>query len=128
MANAVTNGAMLQCSFGIAPVPMVVLPLSRVVAGGMPMANILDNKPFMNIMPFGMCNSPTNPAVIAARAAALGAPVPGPCVPVTVAPWAPGNPQVMVGGKPALTNSSKCTCSWAGVISVTTTPAITINV
>ena len=31
-------------------------------------------------------------------------------------------------GKPLLNNTSKCMCSWGGVISVTATPAVTINV
>ena len=126
MPNAVTNGALVQCSFGLVPVTLIVLPVNRVLAGGQPMANILDSKPFVNIVPFGMCNSPANPAVIAARAAAFGAPVPGPCVPVT-APWAPGMPTVLVGGAPGLNNSSKCMCTWAGVISVTMTPAMTVG-
>lgn len=126
MANAVTNGSMLQCSMGMAPVPLIVLPVNRVLAGGQPMANIMDNKPFVNIAPFGMCNSPANPAVIAARAAAFGAPVPGPCVPATAAPWAPGMPTVLVGGAPGLNSTSKCMCAWTGVIQVTTTPAMTV--
>ena len=54
----------------------------------------------------------------AATAAALGALTPMPCVPLTVAPWAPGSPTVMIGNLPALENSSKLMCMWAGVIQV----------
>ena len=39
-----------------------------------------------------------------------------------------GAPTVLVCGKPLLNNTSKCMCSWGGVISVTATPAVTINV
>ena len=44
---------------------------------------------------------------------------PGPCTPVTAAPWAPGSPTALVGGAPALNNSSKCLCSYGGVIQIT---------
>jgi uncharacterized Zn-binding protein involved in type VI secretion len=69
-------------------------------------------------MPFGMCTSMANPQVAAATAAALGVLTPMPCVPVIAAPWAPGSPTVLVGGKPAVNNTCKCMCNWAGVIQV----------
>jgi Domain of unknown function (DUF4280) len=73
----------------------------------------------VNIMPFGMCTSVANPEVAAATAAALGVLTPMPCIPATVAPWAPGAPTVAYGKMPALDNTSKCMCMWAGVISIT---------
>lgn len=109
---------MLQCTFGIAPSPMMVLPQARVFCCNQPAATIMDNKPLVNILPFGMCTNPANPMVAAATAAALGVPTPAPCLPVTSAPWAPGNPQVLLGGNPALTNSSKLICTYGGVISI----------
>jgi hypothetical protein len=39
--------------------------------------------------------------------------------PSTPAPWTPGNPMVLVGGAPIVTQTSTCTCTWTGVISVT---------
>jgi hypothetical protein len=111
-------GAMLQCTFGVAPSSLVVLPANKVTAEGPPAANIMDFKPTVNIMPFGMCSSPTNPAVIAATAAAMGVLTPMPCMPVTV-PWAPGAPTVLIANMPALDNVSKCVCSMGGVISIT---------
>jgi len=119
MAIQVVMGAMLQCSFGVAPSSMVVLPANRTMAGGVPAATIMDNAPMMNIMPFGMCNSPANPVVAAATAAALGVLTPMPCIPATAAPWAPGAPTATIGGSPALDNNCKLMCNWGGVIQVT---------
>jgi hypothetical protein len=84
----------------------------------MPLANIMDNKPMINILPFGMCQSMANPTVAAATAAALGVLTPMPCLPNTIAPWAPGAPTVTIGGSPALNDSSKLICMWCGVIEI----------
>jgi len=117
MGIAVCNGATLQCSFGAAPGTLMVLPINRVMAT-MPAANIMDNKPFMNILPFGMCTSMANPAVASATAAAWGVLTPMPCTPMTAAPWAPGAPTVLIANMPALNNSSKLMCSFGGVIQI----------
>ena len=109
---------MLACSFGATPSPITVLPVNKVMAGSTPAANLMDHVPMVNIKPFGLCTAPTNPAVIAAA----GAPVP--CVPVTPAPWVPGAPTVLLGNLPALDNTSKCMCTWLGVIQ-TVAPAQT---
>jgi hypothetical protein len=95
----------------------VVLPQNRVLTA-VPDANIMDNKPMVNILPFGMCSSPSNPTVIAATAAALGVLTPMPCVPVTPAPWVPGSPTVLIANMPALNNTSKLMCVWGGVIQI----------
>lgn len=113
----VVNGAMMMCTFGMAPATLNVLPINRVTVGGQPAANIMDFKPIVNVAPFGMCNSPSNPTVAAATAAALGVLTPMPCVPVTT-PWVPTQPLTMIANQPALTADSKCTCSWGGVVSV----------
>ncbi|WP_448188550.1 DUF4280 domain-containing protein [Azospirillum sp. sgz301742] len=118
MGQLVVSGAMTQCSFGMAPASLMVLPTNCVMAGGMPAANIMDYIPMVNILPFGMCQSPANPTVIAATAAAMGVLTPMPCIPVTAAPWIPGVPTVMLAKMPALNNSCKCMCSWGGVISI----------
>jgi hypothetical protein len=118
MALQVVMGAQLQCSCGAAPSAMVVLPSNRTMAGGVPAATIMDHVPLMNIMPFGMCQSPANPTVAAATAAALGVLTPMPCIPATAAPWVPGAPTALIGGMPALDNNCKLMCNWAGVIQV----------
>lgn len=117
MGILVTTGTMLQCSFGVAPSSLNVLPTSCVTAGA-PAATIMDNVPMVNVMPFGVCNCPANPAVAAATAAAMGVLTPMPCVPATGAPWAPGSPTVLIGGMPALQNDSKLMCNWGGVIQI----------
>ena len=117
MAIQVCMGATLQCSFGAAPSTLVVLPENRLMTQ-VPDANIMDNKPLVNILPFGMCSSLANPAVAAATSAALGVLTPMPCVPVTPAPWAPGSPATLIGNMPALNDTSKLMCAWGGVIQI----------
>lgn len=119
MALNVVNGAQLACSFGAAPSRLVVLPARMVSIENQPAATIMDYVPMTNIMPFGMCQSPSNPQVIAATAAALGVFTPQPCIPATVAPWTPGGVTVNNTSQVTLDNTSKCTCMWAGMISVT---------
>lgn len=115
----VCNTAMMTCTFGLAPSSLVVLPGRMVQLGKMTMANIMDFKPLVNIMPFGMCNTLSNPTVASATSAAMGVLTPMPCIPVTTAPWAPGNPMMLVDNMPALTNQSQCICTWGGVIRFT---------
>ena len=117
MGQLVCAGALLQCSFGAAPAPLAVLPVSGVTTGA-PDATIMDNQPIANIAPFGVCISLANPAVAAATAAAMGVLVPLPCMPVTPAPWAPGSPTVLLGNVPALNSASKLMCAYGGVIAI----------
>ncbi|MGV7210365.1 DUF4280 domain-containing protein [Oxalobacteraceae bacterium A2-2] len=118
MPSQVSTGAMMTCSFGAAPSSLMVLPTNRVLCEGPPAANIMDHKPMVNIMPFGTCMSLANPTVAAATAAALGVLTPMPCIPMTVTPWAPGAPTVLIANMPALDNVSKCMCNWGGVIAI----------
>ena len=117
MGVQVVMGAMLQCSFGVAPSSLVVLPANKVMATT-PAANIMDNKPMVNVLPFGMCQSPANPMVAAATAAALGVLTPMPCLPATAAPWVPGCPKVLIGNMPAVARNCQLMCNRGGVIQV----------
>ena len=119
MGQETVAGATLQCTFGAAPSVLSVLPTNRTMVGGPPGANIMDYIPMVNIMPFGVCSSLANPTVASATSAAMGVLTPMPCIPVTTAPWAPGSPTVLIGNMPALSNMSKCMCTWGGVISIT---------
>ena len=118
MPQLVTAGAAMMCSFGMAPSALVVLPANRTNCGA-PAANIMDFIPMTNIPTFGMCMSIANPTVASATAAALGVLTPMPCIPVTTSPWTPGSATCMIGGMPALNNTSTCMCTWGGVITIT---------
>jgi hypothetical protein len=120
MSKLVVNGAMLKCSQGIAPGTLTVLPVNGSDADEQPTATVMDFIPMTNIGTFGMCQSPANPQVAAATAAAMGTLTPMPCIPVTAAPWSPGASIVTVQGMKALSDDSKCTCTWNGSIEVTT--------
>jgi hypothetical protein len=117
MPFLVCMGAMLQCSFGVAPSSLMVLPQNRPMVPT-PAANIMDYVPLVNIIPFGMCSSLANPTVASATSAALGVLTPMPCIPVTIAPWAPGSPVFLIGGMPALNDTSMLMCTWGGVIRI----------
>lgn len=128
MSQLVVMGATLQCTFGTAPASLIVLPKNRVNASKVPAANIMDFQPVANIPTFVMCQSLANPTVASATAAAMGALTPMPCVPVITGPWTTGSPTVMIGKMAALNSTSKCMCSWAGVISITQAGQATVNV
>jgi len=128
MPLQVCMGAMMQCSFGLAPSSLVVLPTNKVMTSQVPDANIMDHIPMTNIMPFGMCTSPSNPVVAAATAAALGVLTPMPCIPATPAPWVAGAPTVLLGNFPSLDNVSQLMCIWGGVITFTNAGEATVEI
>jgi hypothetical protein len=53
---------------------------------------------------------------------------PMPCIPATSAPWVPGAPTVILENFPALNDSSKLMCNWAGVISISFAGQVTHQV
>ena len=128
MPLQVCMGAMMQCSFGVAPSSLVVLPTNRVMTNMVPDANIMDHIPMTNIMPFGMCTSIANPVVASATAAALGVLTPMPCIPATPAPWVAGAPTVLLGNFPSLDNVSQLMCMWAGVITFVDAGEATVDI
>jgi len=83
------------------------------------MASIMDHKPMVNIMPFGQCSSLANPTVAAATSANYGRLQKMPCIPIIPAPWMPGKTNVLVKDQPALLETDKCVCMWAGAIEIT---------
>jgi hypothetical protein len=119
MPPVVTMGGMMLCTMGMAPSSIVVLPANKVMAP-VPVANIVDQKTGAEIVPFGMCISPSNPTVAAATAAALGVLTPMPCVPTPPAPMIPGaSPTEMVGNMPTTDMTCTIVCAFAGMISFT---------
>jgi len=128
MPMQVCMGASMMCTFGMAPSSLVVLPTNKVFTNMVPDANIMDHIPMENIMPFGMCMSPSNPTVAAATAAALGVLTPMPCIPATTTPWTPGASNVLLGNMPTLDNVSELMCMWGGVITFVTPGEFTVMV
>lgn len=112
---AVVEGALVHCSFGVAPASLNVLPEDQVMIEGRPAADITCST-VANIPTFGMCTSLANPEVAAATSAALGVLTPMPCVPA-LAPWIPSS-TTLIGDKPALVADSTCMCAFGGVIEI----------
>jgi len=124
MANQTDMTAQCFCSFGAAPCPLIVKSQSAVLACNLLAATIMDNQ----FITFGMCVTPSNPAVASATAAALGVLTPAPCVPAAAAPWAPGSPTVLIANQPALNSTSKLMCMYGGVIQVMNPVAMTVMI
>lgn len=113
MAKVVVMGATLKCSFGMSPSPLKVIPkgIPTIIQGKLA-ATIMDYTPMVNISSFGMCTSPTNPAVAAAGG------IPKPCVPSIPAPWSPGTPLFSIQTPPALNSNCRCSCTYGGIIRI----------
>ena len=124
MGNPVISNGMATCTMGTAPCTLSFVPKNMVTIENQPAAKIMDYVPMKNISGFGKCNSPSNPQVAAATAAAAGVLTPQPCIPAIAAPWTPGSAKVQIGFMPALNNSSKCMCMWGGSVSVTNAGAV----
>jgi len=107
MAVQVSTGAQVQCSFGTLP---AVFDASGLKVSATTSAGVIADVTTENIPTFGMCSAPTNPAVISAGGSA-------PCLPV-LTPWTPGAARVTINGVNALDDASQCTCSWAGIVTV----------
>ncbi len=108
MANQVVSGAALKCSFGSTPAAFTG---SSQRVSARTAAGVVADVGSGNVRPFGLCSSPTNPAVSAANG------MPQPCVPA-LSPWTPGSGRVTIGGIAALDDASQCKCAWAGVVTV----------
>ncbi|MBQ8515472.1 MAG: DUF4280 domain-containing protein [Ruminococcus sp.] len=128
MGFCICGGASMMCTFGTVPSLLNILPTYRVLHT-MPIATIMDNKPMVNIMPFGMCVAPNHPIPPVTVVPFAGVPTPArPCTPVTPAPWIPGSPTVLVGNYPALNSSSCLMCANGGQIRFTTFGQTTIMI
>jgi uncharacterized protein DUF4280 len=123
----VVTGAILECAMGTSPSVMMVLPTAKVMVEGRPVARVTDNIPFLNLLPFGMCQSLANPMVIAATAAALGVLTPMPCLPMPVGPWNSPVAKTVAGGQALLGSGGTCTCAFGGSISIKFAGAMLTN-
>ncbi len=111
MSQKVCAGALLRCSCGAIPTPLIVTPEKRVLTTS-PTATIEDNKP-INILPFGICTA---------------GPAPTPCTPVTPLPWVTGSLTVLINNQPALTKNSKLTCIRGGIIEILSPGQLTTEI
>lgn len=106
MKDLLCHGTILQCQYGLLPTPFKVLPQNLVKGSKAFAGNIMDNKPFVNITPFGMCKSLLNPMTIISPVGVIFPP----CVPNISAPWLMPSTKVKIGKLPAINQGSKCMC------------------
>lgn len=127
MPKAVVATAITKCSYGLAPSVLNALPVTGCTGNLLPIADINAMIPILNIVPFGLCNSPINPMIIAAQTATPPfkppppVTMPLPCIPIPTAPWSPGS-KVTANGVPMLTDGCKTNCAWGGSIEITASP------
>lgn len=117
MGYAAGTLALARCSFGVAPTPLTFLPLSMMLTPMGPIGSCIDFVPFLNVKPFGVCMTLSNPMTAALTAAALGVFTPAPCIPVPVGPWIPTTPSMGLVG-PLLTDASCLMCAYGGCIKI----------
>lgn len=114
MSQIVVEGAELRCLFGQNPASLKVVNAGKIKIKGKKAATILDFAPGACIGGFGQCQSPLNPAVLAAFGA------PQPCTPLIVAPWTPGSTKTRLLGIPVLVQPARTSCAYAPMgISIT---------
>jgi len=114
----VVEGATLKWSFGSQESRLKIPDRHGIYIYEKSQANIMDFKPNVNILPFGLCSSLANPTVAAATAANNGKLKKMPCVPVVTMPWINGKPDTLVDRFPALLNISTNLCLWCGLITI----------
>lgn len=103
----------LRCTMGLVPAPLTAI--GTVFCSNLPFVTIDSCVPMMNISPFGMCRNPANPQVAAIIASSLGSVTIGPCIPLPI-PWVSTTPNVIVGGKPSVTDNAIKMCYPGGII------------
>ena len=130
MSYLVCSNALITCSMSMPPNAPGTLTVVRppITTGGQPAANIMDMAVGANIKPWSMCNSTTNPTVIAATAAAQGVHTPAACVPTIPKPWAPGASKVTIDKMAALHDGCTLNCAYQGVIKVSMAGQVKVTV
>lgn len=117
----VVEGALLRCSFGTAPTPLVVTTNLTVTIGGRRAATIMDQVGLVNIPNFVGCLSPQNPMFVAGVivAAVTGGQAAAPCTPTISAPWVQPSLIQTINKLPVLLQTAMCFCNLAGIITIT---------
>ncbi|MEY8356607.1 DUF4280 domain-containing protein [Lachnospiraceae bacterium 54-53] len=99
----VVEGCPLMCSMGSSESCLKV-PLGHgACTGGKKQATVMDYKPGINIISFGICKRMTPPQ---------------PCIPVILIPWLIEDKDCKLNGEPALFNTSVLSCVCGGVIRI----------
>lgn len=111
MGMACSQCAVCKCVFSQAAAPLVVPPLTGIVGTIGPVASIMNQLPFANIPPMGLCISPEHPVMKAVKK-------PGPCMPVMQTPWLVGAPAILTTQGPILNNLAKAVCQFKGVVNI----------
>ncbi len=105
----VKAGAIIACNQGALPTPLnVIRPFIKTQYT--PCANVNDFVPMVNIVPFGICRSPMNPA--------FKPPIIPPCTPIITNPWSASNSSKKLSGCAILTSNATCKCQLGGTISI----------
>lgn len=125
MGSPVRAGAVMTCSFGMAPSVLDVEPISGVIVST-PAATIADMVPTtLDVAPSAMCSRAVRdvhergePGGHRRDGRRPRRAHPAAMVPVRIAPSAPGSPTVLYGGIPALTDDAICECMWGGVATI----------
>ena len=118
MGQVVVTGGTALCTFGTMPGVISAGAQKKLLIEGKPAATILDFNA-QCISPFGLCTTPTNPAVQAATAAAFGVLTPQPCALMPEGTWRPSRLTVQAGGSPVLTTECQGKCIYGGCIAIT---------
>lgn len=118
MPQQTAGTAVIMCTFSMGTPSVFNATPRPVLTQQLINGVITDVAPGMNITPFPICNTPSNPAVAAATAAALGVLTPAPCTYVPAGTWFPGATNIITTGIPALDNNCKLMCAWGGMISI----------
>lgn len=118
MSVLVVTGATLVCPFASGTTTLNVTSQFKVTVEGKPAATIKDAAFGANIPPFPLCSCPSNPAVAAATAAAMGVLTPAACMGQFTGAWIPEQIQKTAGGSPCLTQGCSLVCTWGGQIKI----------
>ncbi|MBR1944462.1 MAG: DUF4280 domain-containing protein [Alphaproteobacteria bacterium] len=120
--SVISAGNLCKCSFGTVPVPLTSTS-PNVQFEKSPVVTSIDTK---SLISFGMCSTPSNPAVLSIIIASQGKVLVAPCVSNVVTTWMNTKMNVLSCGKPVCTEKSTCQCMWGGVISITNIKNFTV--
>ena len=116
MSFPVVATATVMCTFGVGTSTLV--STNKIMVENKPILTVNDCSFGANVLPFPMCSAPSNPAVIAATAAAMGVPTPSTCLGTFLGPWVPERADILFGGQPCVTEKCSLNCLWGGMIKI----------